>query len=157
MRRLRYCVAHTLTGRYVFTGVLSIDIDSILDKGLSQEENLTDVEWPVFVLAYFESIADMEGWDHFFTYSMKWYSAMYDLLRRANDFNSLRILQDYKNHFSQLGVEFTAQAIDNYLTEASDDYFTNCPDWRDKFNDYSEQRWELVSEYYKSIGVELKT
>ncbi len=44
----------------------SLTVDEMLDKGIGDETNLSEQEWPIFAVAYLESIADMEGWDHFF-------------------------------------------------------------------------------------------
>lgn len=134
-----------------------LNVDDILDKGLEAEEALTENERLIYAVAYLESIADMEGWDHYFTYDMKWYPLLIDLLRRAGDFRSLGIVNDYKKHFDELGVGFEAKEIDFFLCEASDDYFDTCPDWRELFSDMSEQRWRLIAAYFKNIGVNVKT
>lgn len=76
-----------------------LNTESIFDKGLKNEHELTENEKLIYSLAYFESIADMEGWDHFFTYSMKLYPSLIKILKLAGDHNSLRVLMNYENHF----------------------------------------------------------
>ena len=70
----------------------SLTVDEILDKGISDETKLSEQDWPIFAVAYLESISDMEGWDHFFTYSMEWYPLVLRALKLAGNFNSLKLL-----------------------------------------------------------------
>jgi hypothetical protein len=134
-----------------------LNLDRILDKGIEDENSLLDIEQPIFSIAYLESIADSQSWDHFFTYSIHLLDEVERTLKKSGDFQSLSILNHYKKHFNDLGVTFTAQSIDNYLCSATEEYFSKCPDWREKFEACSIQRWELLSHYYKSLGVILET
>ncbi|MGF1862082.1 hypothetical protein [Photobacterium profundum] len=134
-----------------------LDVEDILDKGVAQESSLTDIEWPIYIVAFFEYIADAQSWDHFFTYFMYWLPKLKQTLKLAGDMQSLLILKDYEGHFSKLGVKFTSNEIDHFLTSASNEYLDSCPDWREEFEACSIQRWSLISIYYSSIGVELKT
>lgn len=135
----------------------TLSVEGILDKGLESESLLSELEWPIFVVAYLESIADMEGWDHFFTYNLAWYSQLLDILRLSGDFRSLGIIKDYENHLIKHGVEFKQESIDAFLTKAPDDYFDSCPDWREQFQSNSESRWKLIERYYSDKGLRVKT
>ena len=134
-----------------------LDVEGVFEKGMSDQNSLSENEWLIYVVSYFEYMADAEGWDHFFTYFMPWYQKLSRGLKLAGDFGSLQVLKDYENHFTKLGVNFTSKAIDEFLTTASNEYLDSCPDWRDQFSDLGDQRWELISRYYRNIGVELKT
>ena len=134
-----------------------LNIKDILSKGLKDESNLSEIEWPVYVVAYFESVADMEGWDHFFLYSMKWYKLLINTLSSTGDHSSIRIISDYEKHFKTLGVQFTSANIDIYLSTASTDYLDSCPDWREQFSGACKQRWELIVQHYLEFGIDLKT
>ena len=135
----------------------SLTVDEILDKGISDETKLSEQEWPIFAVAYLESIADMEGWDHFFTHSMEWYPLVLRALKLSGDFNSLKIIDNYRKHFESFGVDFEATEIDKFLCFASDKYFSECADWREEFSQAAEQRWKLINQYYLNVGVVLKT
>ncbi|WP_431688161.1 hypothetical protein [Hahella sp. NBU794] len=135
----------------------TINVDEVLDRGLEDQSTLKENELLVYSIAYLESVADMEGWDHFFIYSMTLYSSLCKLLKLAGDFSSFKVIENYKGHFQSLGVAFEAKAIDSFLTNAPDKYYSSCPDWREEFSSLSEQRWGLISEYFQSIGVQLKT
>ena len=134
-----------------------LDIDKILDKGLEPNCSLNDNEILVFALAYLESVADMEGWDHFFTYNMDLYPNAIKILKLAGDFESLKVLNDYKKHFIDLGIQFNPTDIDYFLASASPQYFDFSPDWRELFSDLSEKRWELISAYFKRNNIKIKT
>lgn len=121
-----------------------MDSDMILDKGLTDESALSEKEKLVFSVAYLESIADMEGWDHFFTYSMRLYPNVIKLLKLTNDQASLNILYDYEEHFKKLGVNFAPKEIDIFLTKAPESYFNSCPDWRELFDQASKDRWAKI-------------
>ena len=135
----------------------TLNVDAVLDKGLGSEADLSDLERSIFVVAYFESISDMEGWDHFFTYSLKWYPDLQRALEAAGDLGSLKVLRSYETHLSSLGVPLDAESIDTFLTKASTEYFDSCPDWREQFSEKMEERWKLISAHYSSIGVQLET
>ena len=130
-------------------------VEEIVDKGLTNLSDLTDEERPIFYLAYLEQVADMEGWDFFFTYNMDSYPLVKQLLVSSGDFNSLKILKSYEDHFRELGVKFSSKEIDDFLLEASEAYYLSCPDWRAMFSKIHSERWKLVSKYYGSIGIEL--
>ncbi len=130
-------------------------VDEVVDKGHRNTSTLSDEEKPIYYLAYFEQVADMEGWDFFFTYNMDTYHLVKKLLIAAGDFNSLKILKNYEDHFEKLGVKFSSKEIDNFLLNASETYYKSCPNWRDMFSQIYSERWKLVSKYYGSIGVEL--
>ncbi len=134
-----------------------IEVDNILDIGLSNESDLNENEKLIYAVAYLESVSDMEGWDHFFTYSMKLYPLLCRALKLASDLSSLSVIRDYEKHLESLGVDFKAQEIDCFLATATDEYLSTCPDWREQFSDLSEQRWVLIARYFQSIGVQLKT
>jgi len=118
--------------------------EKILDKGLIDESALSENEKLIFSVAYLESIADMEGWDHFFTYSMRLYPHVIKLLKLTNDEASLNILYDYEKHFEKLGVNFSPKEIDGFLTNAPDSYYNSCPDWRELFEQASKERWAKI-------------
>lgn len=118
----------------------SLTVDEILDKGISDETKLSEQEWPIFAVAYLESIADMEGWDHFFTHSMEWYPLVLRALKLSGDFNSLKTIDNYRKHFESFGVDFEATEIDKFLCFASDKYFSEYADWREEFSQAGEQR-----------------
>ncbi|MDM5131958.1 hypothetical protein OB962_13300 [Aeromonas piscicola] len=135
----------------------SLTVDEILDKGISDETKLSEQDWPIFAVAYLESIADMEGWDHFFTHSMEWYPLVLRALKLAGDFNSLKIIDNYRKHIESFGVGFEATEIDKFLCFASDKYFSECADWHEEFSQAAEQRWKLINQYYLNVGAALKT
>jgi hypothetical protein len=131
-------------------------VEEIVDKGFTNVSGLTGEEKPIFYLAYLEQVADMEGWDFFFTYNMDSYPLVKQLLVSSGDFNSLKVMKSYEDHFRELGVKFISKEIDDFLLEASEGYYLSCPDWRAMFSKIYSERWKLVSKYYGSIGVELK-
>ena len=133
------------------------DVEIILDKGIQSEEELSDDELLIYSVAYFESIADMEGWDHFYTYEMRLYPALQIMLRLAGDICSLNVLKAYENHFIELGVKFTSTEIDGFLSTATNEYLASCPDWREEFSKLGQMRWNLISSYFKAEGIEIKT
>jgi len=152
----RYAL-HT-AGRYSFyLAMEKFDVDEILNKGLEDEDRLTKNELLIYSVAYFESLADIEGWDHFYTYSMRLYPSLLKILKLTGDIESLRILKDYENHFEKLGVKFAPEDIDQYLTTATNEYLESCPDWREQFSELGDNRWKLISSYLKLQGIELKT
>ena len=135
----------------------TLDVDKILDKGLRDEASLSEQEWPIFAVAYLESVANMEGWDFFFTYRMEWYPLVIRTLKLSGDFQSLRILENYRKHYRSLGVDFTPDQIDRFLQTASDAYFSGCGDWREEFTQVAEIRWALVAQHYRGVGINLQT
>jgi len=134
-----------------------LNVDDIIDKGLVDESQLTSNEQLIFAVAYLESLSDMEGWDHFFTYNFSWYSKLIEALELSNDQLSLNVLNDYKQHFIKLGVPFQSTEIDNFLLTANEGYFEHCIDWRESFNEVADQRWRKIQLYFNSIGFELGT
>ncbi|WP_322114539.1 hypothetical protein, partial [Vibrio parahaemolyticus] len=138
-------------------GILMQNVDEILDKGLTNTELLTEEEWLIFVVAYLESVTDMEGWDHFFTYNMSWYPILTNILQLASDAASLEIIENYKQHFINLGVSFHPEAIDSFLASANNGYYESCPDWRELFSEVSEQRWLKIRAYFSSCGIKTST
>lgn len=137
--------------------MLALSVDEILDKGLSYQSNLSEHEWPVFAIAYLESVADMQGWDHFFTYNMEWCPLVVRILELSGDLQSLRIIEDYRKHFEKSGVAFEAGEIDQFLVKASDAYFDECPDWCEEFAQVANTRRELIAQHCRSVGLNLKT
>ncbi|WP_296050439.1 hypothetical protein [uncultured Alteromonas sp.] len=135
----------------------TLDVDEILDRGLRVEASLSEQEWPIFAVAYLESVADMEGWDFFFIYRMEWCPLIIRILKLSGDFQSLRILENYRKHYLTLGVDFTADQIDRFLQTASDTYFSGCCDWREEFTEVAEIRWALIAQHYRSVGINLQT
>tara|TARA_Y100000310_G_C20176630_1_gene576113 strand:- start:13 stop:390 length:378 start_codon:yes stop_codon:yes gene_type:complete len=123
----------------------ALDVDEILDRGLRDETSLSELEWPIFAVAYLESVADMEGWDFFFIYCMEWCPLV------------IRILENYRKHYLSFGVDFTAYQIDRFLQTASDAYFSGCCDWREEFTEVAEIRWALIAQHYRSVGINLQT
>jgi len=135
----------------------ALSVDEVLDKGLNDQSNLSDLEWPVFVVAYLESVADMQGWDHFFTYNMEWCPLVVRILKLSGDLQSLRVIEGYRKHFENLGVNFEADEIDQFLAGASDEYFDECQDWSEEFTQVADTRWELIAQHCLSVGVNLQT
>ena len=132
------------------------DTYTILDKGFENEESLNSDEWTIFIILYFESLADMEGWDHFFSYKMNWYPILIETLDLIKDTESLSVINNYKKHITDQNIEFTSEAIDTFLLNADDKYFDSCPDWREDFSDLSGKRWELLSQYFNKSGLKIK-
>lgn len=62
---------------------------------------------------------------------MEWYPLVLRALKLAGNFNSLKIIDNYRKHFESFGVDFEATEIDNFLCFASDKYFSECADWRE--------------------------
>ena len=134
-----------------------LTVVEILDKGLQREESLSEIEWPIYIVAYFESIMNMEGWDHFFTHNMKWLPQLKKFLSVVGDFESMKVIQSYKKHFEELGIHFSTQEIEAFLAQATDEYLDNCPDWCEQFDNAYEHRWELICKHYNSLGITVKT
>ncbi|BCE01997.1 DMP19 family protein [Marinicellulosiphila megalodicopiae] len=134
-----------------------LKVDDILDKGLEDENSLDHDEKLIYSVAYLESIADMQGWDHFFTYTMEYYPDLIKLLKLSEDSVSLNILENYRNHFKEMGVSFNPESIENFLCTATDEYLMKCPDWREEFTEVYSHRWKLIANYCAKIGVQLKT
>jgi len=134
-----------------------LNVEEILDKGIENESCLDENEVLIFSVGYLESIADMEGWDHFFTYSMHLYSSLCKALKLAGDFASLKVIENYKSHFQSLGVPFEAKKIDIFLTNATDQYYSSCPDWREEFSILADQRWSLLTDFFRTEGVQIET
>ena len=132
-------------------------VDEIVEKGLTNLSGLSDEERPIYYLAYLEQVANLEGWDFFFTYNMDSYPLVKKLLVSAGDFSSLKVLKSYEDHFKALGIKFSSKDIDGFLLQASETYYRSCPDWRAMFSKLYRKRWKLVSKYYGSLGLELKT
>ncbi|NRB81901.1 MAG: hypothetical protein HRU38_25135 [Saccharospirillaceae bacterium] len=135
----------------------TLNIENILDKGIDDEKSLSKLERSVFVVVYLESIADAQGWDHYFTYSMNLYDELELILTNCNDQLSLAVLNDYKGHFNDLNVNFSSVAIDDFLSKANHEYFDNCSDWREEFEKCFEQRWSLISAYFLNLGISVET
>ena len=133
------------------------DVFDITNKGIGNPDKVTESEWPIFVVSYLESIADMEGWDHFFTYSMQWYDSLCAALEMIEDSKSLKIIENYVQHFGELGIHFDAKSIDSFLESATDEYIETCRDWREEFSTASEKRWELLAEFYRKRNIKLIT
>lgn len=131
-------------------------VEEIVDKGLRSISNLNDEERPIYHLAFLEQVAAIEGWDFFFIYNMDSYPLVKQLLISSGDFNSLKVLKNYEDHFKSLGVKFSSKEIDDFLLNASEVYYRSCPDWRDMFSKIHSERWNLVAKFYGSTGVELK-
>lgn len=127
------------------------DLSEILDKGLTNENNLCEIERKIYVVLYLETVADMEGWDFFFIYKMEWYEILINTLKTIGDRKSLQIIFDYEKHFRDLNILFTSASIDDFLLKAEDHYFESCPDWRELFSANRETRMNLLIEYYQRI------
>ena len=136
--------------------MIEYDTYSIVDKGFENEDNLNRNEWKIFIISYFESLMDMEGWDHFFSYKMEWYQLLVETLNEINDEKSLNIIYKYKKHVTDQNIEFTSQAIDDFLCNADEADFDSCPDWRAEFSDLMDKRRELVALHFKKMGITLK-
>jgi hypothetical protein len=67
-----------------------IDVFEILGRGIDNEKNLSESEWPFFIVSYLESFSDTEGWDNFFTYSMNWYPELSQALEMVGDSKFLK-------------------------------------------------------------------
>ncbi|WP_421910616.1 hypothetical protein [Marinobacter sp.] len=135
----------------------ALSVDQIFDKGMHDEASLSEDEWPIFAVAYLESVADMQGWDHFFTYNMEWCPLVTRILKLSGDLQSLRVIEDYRKHFEHLGVGFEADEIDQFLAGVSHAYLDECPDWREEFTQLANTRWELIAQYCRNVGVNLQT
>ncbi|MEM8860250.1 MAG: hypothetical protein AAGD96_18130 [Chloroflexota bacterium] len=133
-----------------------LQVFEITQRGLTNRDSLSQVEWLIFVVDYLESVSTFQGWDHFFSYNMDWYPKVLELLESADDKASLAVLHNYEEHFKKLGVDFTSEAIDNFLTNPPVGYLESCSDWRDEFVNLHNQRWKLITEYFKSKGVEIE-
>lgn len=129
------------------------DIHAVYSRGLKDPKRLTPQERLVYLLVDLETCADMEGWDHFFIYSMmEFYPELLDGLKAAGDTASLEILQDYEQHFIERGVAFKPEAINDFLGGASDEYFQLCRDWREDYSRLTEIRWQKVADYLSHYG-----
>jgi hypothetical protein len=133
----------------------NMNVYEVGQKGLENVASLTEMEWPIYIVSYFECIADMEGWDHFYLYNMEWYPLLVDFLEQACDQASLSVLRDYEHHFVRLDVGFNSIEIGGFLNAPPKDYLANCPDWRDKFEVTSAQRWKLIQLHYNSHDIKL--
>ena len=133
----------------------TVDVFEILDKGIDSIESLTDFELQFFCVAYLELLADMEGWDHFFTYSINLYSPLRESLKQVNDRYSLDVLDNYETHFNTYNVSFDQKSIGQFLLNVDDSYLLSCPDWREMFSELSPSRWDLFKQYYLKHGYDI--
>jgi hypothetical protein len=133
--------------------------DTIFERGLHAPQDLSSAQRLVFLLMHLEALMDMEGWDHFFTSrrSAHYYPELKQGLTSAGDLRSLEVLEDYERHLAERNVALDPHAIDTFLTAQDENYFKSCRDWREHYSQLSEERWDRVARYLRTLGFELQT
>ena len=132
------------------------DPSIIYRRGLSDPKALTPEERFVYLVMDLETLADMEGWDHFFMYSSGGYlNELKAGLSSAGDTASLAVLEDYEGRFLQQGIAMEPEALEDFIMAQDDSYFANDRDWRDEFTAVIEERWKKIQQYLQGKGIHL--
>ena len=130
---------------------------STYKRGLNSRSSLDDVELFVFAVMDLEALMDMEGWEHFFCspQSASLYPKLKMWLGAADDRASLSVLEDFERYLLANGVPLAPASIDQHFTTLDAASLAGLPDWRGRFAEVVEQRWEAISAHLKSLGIEL--
>jgi hypothetical protein len=135
----------------------SIELVSTYQRGLSSRSSLDEAELFVFAVMDLENLIDMEGWEHFFCSPQA--AALYPNLKtgltEADDRASLAVLEDFERYLRANRVPLGPASIERHFTTLDDASLSALPDWRARFAEVVEQRWEAISAHLKSIGIEL--
>lgn len=128
-------------------------------KGLKNIDELTPEERQIYILMEFETLMDMEGWEHFFIYDwhLKFCSELKQTLQVIDDSDSLSFLNQYELHLHEKSIPLEAEAIENFVFSQSESYFVNSPDWRELYSQFTEERWNKMSRYLAKKGITLQT
>ena len=129
----------------------------VLKRGQQDLAGLNDDEKLVFAIMQLEDLSVMEGWDHFFVYSdaFEHYELMKAGLVAAGDDVSVDILSEYESWLAESGVPFTADAINAHLETLTEEDLLALPDWQGRFDDRTDERWDLIGAHLRRKGVEL--
>lgn len=134
----------------------AIDPATVYTLGPRERAALDEDELVIVALIDLETVADMEGWDHFFTSSnLSLYPALKGALAEAGDQRSCSVLESYESYLSAHGVALTAAAIDEFLASLTDAELESVPDWREAYSAAGEERWAKIREWLQSKGREL--
>ncbi len=129
----------------------------VLGRADTDPQSLKPYEKLVFTLYNFDLIADMEGWDHFFTHEhhFAWYDEMKHWLDKIDDIPSLSLLEEYENHLATQGVEVNPAAINEHLCLANQNNFETPRDWRNDYSELRPRRWNKANFYLQQNGYQL--
>lgn len=137
-------------------GERAIDLNRVFERGVENPDALDCHELAIFALLQLETLADMEGWDHFFTTTtFRFYPALKAALIDAEDFRSLQVLESYEAYFRFRGVLFTPEHIEAFVSSLSDQELTADPDWRESFSAASGDRWLKIERWLAKHGRDL--
>lgn len=128
-----------------------VNVQAVYEKGLEDLTSLQTHERLIFVLLDFETLMDMEGWDHFFMYehSLAHYPELKEWLLKIEDHASFAVLQKFEQCVNDPQALSSADAYERYCSSVSDTERINGPDWRKDYSNLSEQRWGKVAEFLK--------
>jgi hypothetical protein len=131
----------------------------IHERGLKGPEALNAQALFVYALTELQTMAEMQGWDHFFTSDrMRFYPQLEAGLVTCGDRESLKVLEDYEKHLAKHGVAFEPQAISQFIQTQNEEYFRSCSDWRADFMRLADVRWKKIKfclpAYLGVIGTE---
>lgn len=136
----------------------TLDPSQVYQRGLEEFDALSKEERLVFLLMDLETCMCMEGWEHFFTTDkVDHYAEMKAGLKAAGDRSSLEVIEDFEQHLRSNGVPMEADAIESWACAQGDDYFANCRDWREDFEELTEVRWKKIKASLKKHGINLLT
>lgn len=128
----------------------------VYNRGLSNPDALTPDERLVYLVQELKTLADMEGWDHFFRYDYVYHLVeLKDRLRRVGDTDSLAVLDDYEQRLRLQGVAMEPEAVSVFLASQNAVSFENDRDWREEFSNASEARWDKIGAYLRDQGHEV--
>ncbi len=135
-----------------------LDPMDIYLRGLRDLSCLHGVERLVFLLQDFDTLMEMEGWDHFILHDNHFnsYSEMKEWLRTIGCHTSLSVLDDYEAHLSAHGVPLTPRDIGIFLNSHDQAYFDVCPRWREQYGELRGDRWAKAVAYLETQGLRLQ-
>jgi hypothetical protein len=137
-------------------GKRTIDLNRVFERGVENPDALDSHELAVFAILQLEILADMEGWDHFFTTTtLRFYSALKAALVEAEDFRSLQVLESYEAYLRFRSVPFTPEHIEAFVSSLSDQGLATDPDWHESFSAASGDRWLKIERWLATHGREL--
>ncbi|MES2461450.1 MAG: hypothetical protein V4671_12780 [Armatimonadota bacterium] len=110
----------------------------------------------VYLVQELETMADMDGWDHFFITSRAYYLGELKAgLKMVEDTDSLAVLEDYERQFApHIGI-MEPEALADFLALQGNDYFHRDRDWRGDFTNLAEERWGRIDKYLHAKGIHL--
>jgi hypothetical protein len=67
----------------------------------------------------------------------------------------LAVLEDFERYLWSNGIPMAPEAIDRHFMGRAEASCRTLPDWRSRFGDVVEQRWDLISRYLRSAEIAL--